>query len=131
MVTAVCAYVCQSVAAFPHYCVDPDVSSGMVPSSCALLGEFAIGARVSQHSAECEMSASACTHSACTWLKVAIERLISQESTNKNYTEWHLACKNDLVQLFFPMKSILGDPAQPGKTLEKCNQIKTARGRVV
>jgi len=35
-----------------------------VPPSCALLGGFAIGARVSllrQHSAEREMSASACT----------------------------------------------------------------------
>jgi len=37
-----------------------------VPSSCALLGGFAIGARVSlpwQHSAGREMSASACTRS--------------------------------------------------------------------
>ena len=37
-----------------------------MPSSCALLGGFVIGARVSllsQHSAEREMSASACTHS--------------------------------------------------------------------
>jgi len=37
-----------------------------VPSSCALFGGFAIGARVSllsQHSAEREMSASACTRS--------------------------------------------------------------------
>jgi len=35
-----------------------------VPSSCALLGGFAIGARVSllwQHRAECEMSAIVCT----------------------------------------------------------------------
>ena len=32
--------VCLSLAAFPHYCMDPDVSWGMVevPSSCALLG---------------------------------------------------------------------------------------------
>jgi len=39
---------------------------GPVPPSCALLGGFAIGARVSmlwQHSGEREMSASACTHS--------------------------------------------------------------------
>jgi len=37
-----------------------------MPSSCALLGRFAIGARVSlpcQRSAECKMSASACTRS--------------------------------------------------------------------
>jgi len=57
-----------SLAAFPHYCTDWDVSWGIqgVPSSCALLGRFAIGARVSllwQHSAEREMSASACTRS--------------------------------------------------------------------
>jgi len=32
-----------------HYCTDPDVVGGMVgvPSSCSLLGGFAIGARVS------------------------------------------------------------------------------------
>jgi len=38
-----------SIAAFPHYCMDPDVTWGMVgvPPSCALLGGFAIGARVS------------------------------------------------------------------------------------
>jgi len=41
--------VCLSVAAFPHYCTDPDVTWGMVgvPPSCALLGGFAISARVS------------------------------------------------------------------------------------
>jgi len=60
--------VCLSLAAFPHYCTDPDVTWGMVgvPSSYALLGGFAICAQVSllrQHSAEHEMSASACTHS--------------------------------------------------------------------
>jgi len=45
----VCVSVCLSLAAFPHYCMDPDVTWGMVgvPSSCALLGRFAIGARVS------------------------------------------------------------------------------------
>jgi len=63
---SVCVSVCLSLAAFPHYCTDPDVTWGMVgvPSSYALLGGFAIGARVSlllHHSAEREMSASACT----------------------------------------------------------------------
>jgi len=53
-----------SLAAFPHYCTDPDVTWGMtgVASSCALLGGFAIGARVSllrQHSDERETLASA------------------------------------------------------------------------
>jgi len=48
--------VCLSLATFPHYCTDPDETWGMVgvPSSCALLGGFVIGARVSlprQHSA--------------------------------------------------------------------------------
>ena len=61
----VCESVSLSLAVFPHYCTGPDVTWGMVgvPSSCALLGGFAIGARVSllwQHSAEREMSASAC-----------------------------------------------------------------------
>jgi len=38
--------VSLSLAAFLHYCTDPDVTSGngRVPSSCALLGGFAIGA---------------------------------------------------------------------------------------
>ena len=49
--------VCLSAAACPHYCMDPDVTSGkwyMVPPSCALLGGFAISAHVAllcQHSA--------------------------------------------------------------------------------
>ena len=39
----VCLRVCLSLAAFPHYCTDPDVTCGMVgvPSSCALLRGFA------------------------------------------------------------------------------------------
>jgi len=54
--------VCLSLAAFPHYCTDPDVTCGN--GSCALLGGFAIGARcfvaaTTQH--EREMSVSACT----------------------------------------------------------------------
>ena len=57
--------VCLSPTTFPHYCTDTDVTWGEwwgMPSSCALLGGFAIDAKVSllwQHSAECEMSASA------------------------------------------------------------------------
>ena len=40
--------VCLSVPRhIPHYSTDPDVAWGMVPSSCALLGGFAIGALVS------------------------------------------------------------------------------------
>jgi len=80
---AVCVSVCLSLTAFPHYCTDPDVTGGNgrgAPSSCALLGGFAVGARVSfrcydnthvcnltalytanAYSAEGEMSASACT----------------------------------------------------------------------
>ena len=44
-----CLSVSLSLTAFPHYCTDPDVAWGMagVPLSCALLGRFAIGARVS------------------------------------------------------------------------------------
>ena len=42
------ASVCLSAAACPHYCTDPDVIGGAVGDapSCALLGGFAIGARV-------------------------------------------------------------------------------------
>ena len=63
-----CVCVCLSLAACPHYCTDPDVTWGIIgmPPSCALLGGFATGARVSllwQHSAERDMSASACTRS--------------------------------------------------------------------
>ena len=49
VVTAVCLYVCLSLPAFSHHCTDPDVTWGMVgvPHSCALLGGFAIGARIS------------------------------------------------------------------------------------
>jgi len=52
----VCVSVCLTLTAFPYYCTNPDVTWGMVgvPPSCALLGVFAIGARVSllwQHSA--------------------------------------------------------------------------------
>jgi len=45
----VCLSDCLSVAAFPHYCTDPDVTWEMVrvSSSCTLLCRFAIGARVS------------------------------------------------------------------------------------
>ena len=41
-----CLSVCLSVAACPHYCMEPDVTWGVVvvPHSCALLGGFAIGA---------------------------------------------------------------------------------------
>jgi len=41
-----------------------------MPSSCALLGGFTIGARLSllwQHSSEREMSASACSRSMSGW----------------------------------------------------------------
>jgi len=63
---SVCPCVSLSLAVFPHYYTDPDVSWGRVgvSFSCALLGGFAIGAWVSllwQHSAEREMSPCACT----------------------------------------------------------------------
>jgi len=51
VVTHVCVSVCLSAAACPHYCTDLDVTWG---SGCAVLGGFAIGARVAllwQHNA--------------------------------------------------------------------------------
>jgi len=70
LITRVCVMsVCLPVlAAFPQYCTDPDISWGMVwvPCSCALLGALAIGTWISllwQHSAEREMSPSACSRS--------------------------------------------------------------------
>jgi len=69
--------LCPSLTAFPHYCTDPNITWGMVgvPSSCALLGGFAICARISllrQQSAEREMSASACTRSVPVWMIYAL-----------------------------------------------------------
>jgi len=53
---ASCVSVCLSAAACLHYCTDPDVTwaSDRMPPICALLGGFAIGARVAllwQHNA--------------------------------------------------------------------------------
>ena len=69
--------LCPSLTAFPHYCTDPNITWGMVgvPSSCALLGGFAICARISllrQQSAEREVSASACTRSVPVWMIYAL-----------------------------------------------------------
>jgi len=48
LVTCICMCVCLSLATCPHYGMDPDVTWEVVgvPSSCAALGRFAIGARV-------------------------------------------------------------------------------------
>ena len=56
VVMAICECVCVSLTAFPHYCMDPDVTwgNGRGAPCCALLGRFAICAWVSflwQHSA--------------------------------------------------------------------------------
>ena len=63
LVTAICVSVCSS----PHSDTTSQTRNGKgAPSSCALLGRFGIGARISllwQQIAECEMSASACTRS--------------------------------------------------------------------
>jgi len=78
----VCVSVSLSLAAFPHYCTDPDVSWAN-GRGCPLVvhcwADLQIGARVSflrQHSAEREMSASACTRS-MPGLRVLIYRLIT------------------------------------------------------
>jgi len=63
--------VCLSIAAFPYYCTDPDVTlgNGRGAPSCALLGgglQYCTGfvaVLLWQHSAAREMSASACTRS--------------------------------------------------------------------
>jgi len=68
---SVCVCICLSVPRrIPTLLHGPGckLGNGMVgvSSSCAVLGRFAIGARVSllwHHSTECKMSASACTHS--------------------------------------------------------------------
>jgi len=61
-----------------------------VPSSCALMGGFAIGERVSllwQHSAEREMSASACTRSMTGF---ALVRLAHTARTELHWTQLNL-----------------------------------------
>jgi len=94
VVTAIC--VCLSLTAFPHYCTDLDVTWGN--GSCALLGRFAVGARVSllwEHSAKCNMSASACTRSMHAWLDLWSQsravhfrlcKLFAYASLSKQYT---------------------------------------------
>jgi len=56
LVTCICVSVCLPAATCPHYCMDLDVTWGMVGGapSCALLDRFAIGARVSCGNAKCQ-----------------------------------------------------------------------------
>jgi len=64
VVTAVCASVCPSLAVFPNFCTDPDVTWGngrACPLVVHIVGGYAIGAH--DDSGEREMSASACTGS--------------------------------------------------------------------
>ena len=77
LVMCICVSVCLSVPRRIFTLLHgPGCNFGNVgvPSSCALLGRLAIGARVSllwQHSAEREMSASACTRCMPGWLVFA------------------------------------------------------------
>ena len=69
-----------SLAAFPHYCTDPDVRWGNVrgvPSSCALFGGSVHGFRRYDNSAEREMSASACTPSMPVFLPVGHDHAVN------------------------------------------------------
>jgi len=52
-----CLCVCLSLAAFSYCCTDQAVSWGM-HGSCALLGEFAIGARISLLRVRCGLSSN-------------------------------------------------------------------------
>jgi len=73
--------VCLSLAAFPHYCTDPDVSWGN-GRGCPLVVhcwadlQSVHGFRCYDNSAEREMSASACTRSvhSCCWLTGGVVR---------------------------------------------------------
>ena len=78
---SVCASVCLSLAVFPHYCMDPDVTWGSGRGCPVVVHYWAdlqsvhgfrcydnihvckIIALYNAYSAECEMSASACTRS--------------------------------------------------------------------
>jgi len=87
VVTRVCVSVPRRIPTLPvlH---GPGCKLGelyVVPSSCALLGGFAIGARVPllyQHSAEREMSASACTRS-MPGLRLSARQLRYRQSEGK------------------------------------------------
>ena len=69
----VCLSVWLSADACPHYCTDPDVTWGVVGDApnCALLGGFAIGARVAllwQHNPNAKLlRVHACTRSVPSW----------------------------------------------------------------
>jgi len=81
VVTPVCVSVSLSLAAFPHYCTDPDVS-WVNGRGCPLVVhcwadlQSVHGFRCYDNSAEREMSASACTRS-MPGLRVLIYRLIT------------------------------------------------------
>jgi len=96
LATAVCVSVCLSLAASPHYCMDPDVTwrNGRGcpvvvhcwvdlqsvhgfhccdnTHVCKLMALYTANA----YSAECEMSAGACTRSVASWI-VVLKRLIA------------------------------------------------------
>jgi len=74
-----------------------------VPTSCALLGGFAVAARVAllwQHSGEREMSASACTRS-CAW----ISYLTDIDDTLQYFHDIHFSygAVTDFRQFVFPL----------------------------
>ena len=73
----VCLCVCLSLAAFPHYCTDPDVTSGM--AGCPLVVHYCAdlqsvhGFRCYDNSVEREMSASA-LYSVYAWFTLSLLR---------------------------------------------------------
>ena len=98
-----CMSVCLSAAACPHYCTDPDVTWGNGRGcTCALLGGFAIGARVAllwQHNANAKCKRlHACTHSMPSYF-ICPKKCIIILQINYPYNAYIIAVRQGSVRL--------------------------------
>jgi len=100
----VCVSVCLSLAAFPHYCTDSDVTWGngsgtrhlVVHCWAALICNRSTGfVAICQHSAEREMSAGVCTRSMPGFYFVGVNLTkfwpVIAYDVNKNKKQWNSA----------------------------------------
>ena len=122
-----CLCVSLSLATFPYYCTDPDVTWGNgkgVSPSCALSGRFAVAAWVSllwQHSTEREISASACTRSMPgLWLKCVtkivfvihfqIRHQYRTDISAQRDNDWIMSAKSAKRWIFHQFQSVAAIP---------------------
>ena len=64
--------VCLSLAAFPHYYTNPDVTWGRQVEVVHYLGRFAISARVSMTTLRRTRNVSECLYSLCAWFHLSL-----------------------------------------------------------